>query len=128
VRSLLTVLLGSALLVCRSPLAAHHGAAGLFVATPIEMKGVVTDWRLVNPHPILRVEVTETGGDKAIWEISFGASAASALRRQGFTPATFKIGETLVVKGYPARAAGVKGLNVSGGDGKVTRADGAAIP
>ena len=124
----LTILLGSALLVCGSTLAAHHGAAGLFVATTIEMKGVVTDWRLVNPHPILRVEVTESGGAKAIWEISFGASAASALRRQGFTPATFTIGETLVVKGYPARAAGVKGLNVSGGDGKVTRADGAAVP
>ena len=127
-RPFLAIVAGCALLVAGATLAAHHGAAGLFEATTVEMRGVVTDWRLVNPHPILRVEVADTAGQKATWEISFGASAASALRRQGFTPETFKVGETLVVKGYPAKAPGVKGLNVSGGDGKVTRADGAAVP
>lgn len=123
------VLLGSALLLLSVPLVAHHGAADLFDTTRIvEQKGIVSDWRLVNPHPILRLEIAEAGGEKAIWEISFGPSAASALRRRGFKAETFRIGEMVVVRGHPPKTAGVRAVDVSGADSKVTRANGAAVP
>jgi hypothetical protein len=127
-RPLGAVLLINALLL-NGPLAAHHGAADLFDATKtVEMKGTVSEWRLVNPHPVLRLEVAETNGEKAIWEISFGPSAAGALRRRGFTPQTFRVGEVVVVRGRPPKAAGVKGVDISGAGSRVTRADGSTVP
>jgi hypothetical protein len=50
------------------------------------------------------------------------------MRRQGFTADTFKVGETLTVKGHPATTPGVRGVDVWGKGVSVTRADGRAVP
>jgi hypothetical protein len=120
---------GTLLLALSSPGAAHHGQAGLFDQTRMmELKGAVKQWSFVNPHPILLLEVADEKGAKADWDVYFGPSAVSALRRQGFTPETFRIGEAVVVKGYPATGAGVRGIDVWGKGTSVTRADGKAVP
>ena len=82
---------------------------------------------LRQPHPILLLEVTE-GGVAAEWDVFFGPSGVPFLRRQGFTPDTFRVGETVVVKGRPATGAGVRGADVWGKGTSVTRADGRAVP
>src|SRR5512132_2089666 len=82
-----------------SPGAAHHGQVGLFDQTKVvELKGSVKEWNFVNPHPILVLEVTDQGTTTQ-WDVYFGPSAVSFMKRQGFTRDTFKPGETIVVKG-----------------------------
>lgn len=107
---------------------AHHGQAGLFdEARVIEVRGAVKEWSFVNPHPVLTIEATDDSGGRADWEVYFGPSAVSRLRQQGFSVDTFKLGETLVVKGHPA-TSGAHGIDVWGAGTTVTRADGSAVP
>ena len=123
------MIVGSVILALPPPAVPHHGAAGLFDDTrTLEVKGSVKTWSFVNPHPILVLEVTDENGQKADWDIYFGPAAASALRRRGYAADTFKIGETLTVKGHPAKAAGVRGIDVFGAAATVTRADGTRVP
>jgi hypothetical protein len=120
---------GSLVLALSTSGAAHHGQAGLFDESRIvELKGAVKQWSFVNPHPILLLEVADDKGAKADWDVYFGPSAVSFLRRQGYTPETFRVGETVIVKGHPATGAGVRGIDVWGKGTAVTRADGTAIP
>jgi hypothetical protein len=109
--------------------AGHHGAAGLFdQSRTVELTGSVKRWSFVNPHPILLLALTDESGQEAEWDIYFGPAAASALQRRGIAANTFTIGETLTVKGHPALAAGVRGIDIFGPEGVVTRADGTRVP
>ena len=121
--------IGILFLALSLPGAAHHGQAGLFDQTRmVELKGLVKKWSFVNPHPILIVEVADEKGTKADWDVYFGPSAVSFMRRQGFMPDTFRIGETVTVTGHPATGVGARGIDVWGKGTSVTRADGSAIP
>jgi Family of unknown function (DUF6152) len=121
--------LGSAFLALSLPSSAHHGQAGLFDQTRmVHMTGSVKEWSFVNPHPVLVIEITAADGTTAAWDVYFGPSAMTALRKRGFTAATFKVGDTVVVNGHPATAASARGIDVWGADSSVTRADGTPIP
>jgi hypothetical protein len=123
------VLAVGAILTVSVPGAAHHGQVGLFDESRIvELRGSVKKWSFVNPHPILLLEVTDEKGAQAEWDVYFGPSAVSFMRRNGYTPQTFTIGETVVVKGHPATGAGVRGVDVWGKGVSVTRADGTPVP
>ena len=126
-----TTLILATLLVVAATLRtdAHHGQAGLFDESKVvELKGTVKKWSLVNPHPILLLEVTDESGTKVDWDVYFGPSAAGPLRRQGYTPETFRAGETVIVKGHPSTGAGVRGVDVWGRGVSVTREDGRPVP
>ena len=126
--ALLTVV-GGAVLTLATLAGAHHGAAGLFdVTRTVEVKGSVKMWSFVNPHPVLVLEVTDQNNGNADWDIYFGPAAASALQRRGYAADTFTFGETLIVRGHPAKAAGVRGIDVFGRAGSVTREDGTHVP
>lgn len=121
--------IGMLSLALHLPSAAHHGQAGLFdEARTIELRGSVKQWSFVNPHPILLLEVTDEKGAKADWDVYFGPSGMSFMRRNGYTPQTFKVGETVIVRGHPATGAGVRGVDIWGKGVSVTRADGTPIP
>jgi len=121
--------LGALLLIATVPATAHHGQAGLFDESKVvEVKGTVKKWSLVNPHPILLLEVTNESGARVEWDVYFGPSAAGPLRRQGYTPETFRVGETVIVKGHPSTGAGVRGIDVWGKGVSVTREDGKPVP
>jgi len=121
--------LAALLLTPAVPAAAHHGQVGLFdEAKVVELKGIVKKWSLVNPHPILVLEVTDQNGAKADWDVYFGPSAAGPLRRQGYTPETFRPGETVIVKAHPSTGAEVRGVDVWGRGVSVTREDGKPVP
>ena len=108
--------------------AGHHGQAGLFDESRIvELKGTVKQWNFINPHPILVLEAPDASGVRKDWDIYFGPGAVPSLRRQGFAAETFKVGETVVVKGRPA-TSGAPGMDVSGKGTGVTRADGRSVP
>lgn len=79
----------------------HHSNAPHFDnELEVTKTGVVSEWRLVNPHAFLHFDVTENG--KTVrWRCE--TDAASSLRRRGYTASTFTIGEKLTVIGNPAR-------------------------
>jgi hypothetical protein len=108
--------------------AAHHGQVGLFDDSRIvELKGTVKQWNFINPHPILVLDAPDDKGVRKDWDVYFGPGAVPSLRRQGFAADTFKVGETVVVKGHPA-ASGAPGMDVTGKGTGVTRADGRSVP
>ena len=108
---------------------ARHGAAGLFdISQTVELTGSVKTWSFVNPHPILVVEVIDENGQEKEWDIYFGAPGASILRNRGYGPDTFRFGDVLTLRGHPARAAGVRGIDVFGDAGSVMSPDGTRIP
>lgn len=105
--------------------AGHHSTNAMYdESRTVEVTGTVVQWRFVNPHPYLVVEMT-TNGKTEKWDLSFGGSAVSHLKRQGYTAESFKIGEVIVAKGQPATSETTRGILVRGG---ITRKDGTKIP
>lgn len=105
---------------------AHHSTNDIYDEEQVvEVTGVVTQWRFVNPHPYLVVEVTRPDGRKEEWDLSFGGSAVAPLARRGYSVETFKAGDVIIARGAPARSEDARGLLIRGG---LTREDGTAIP
>jgi len=109
-----------------SSLWAHHSTNDIYHEDQmVEITGVVKEWRFVNPHPFLIVEVTNAEGVTEDWDLSFGGSAVAPLRRRGYTRDTFKAGDVIVARGAPAKSEDARGLLIRGG---LTREDGSPIP
>jgi hypothetical protein len=105
---------------------AHHSTNDIYdESQTVEVTGTVVEWRLVNPHPYLVVEVTGPDGRTEEWDVSFGGSAAAPLRRRGYLPETFKPGEVVIVRGNPSKLESVRGILIRGG---ITREDGTPVP
>ncbi len=122
----LLALAGVSLGFLAAPASAHHSTNNIYHEDQtVEITAVVKEWRLVNPHPFLIVEVEGEDGALEEWDVSFGGSAAGPLRRQGYTPDTFSPGEVIIVRGNPARAEDYHGILVRGG---LRREDGSPIP
>ena len=121
-------LIGALVLGAVVTAAAHHGQAGLFDDTRIvELKGTVKQWSFINPHPILVLDAADEKGVRKEWDVYFGPAAVPSLRRQGFSGDTFKVGETVTVKGHPS-TTGSPGVDVLGKGTGVVRADGRSVP
>jgi hypothetical protein len=78
---------------------AHHSTAGIYQQNvEVELKGKVTAWRFINPHPSLKLEVVDDKGIVHEWDISYGGSAVAHLKRRGYNADTFKPGDIIIVK------------------------------
>lgn len=87
---------------------AHHSTNGIYdEETEVELLGTVKEWRFINPHPTLSLDV-----DGVEWNVSYGGSAVAHLMRRGFSADSFKPGDRIRIKGFAAKAEGVKGLLV----------------
>lgn len=104
------VLLALAFQASQAP--AHHAFAAEFDADkPLELKGVVTKFRLVNPHSWLYLDVKEADGTITNWGVEFGTP--NALAQRGLTKADLAPGTEVLVKGYRAKNGGPYGYAVS---------------
>ena len=112
------------LLASTIPVAAHHSFTSFwYMDRTASIEGVVTEVKLVNPHPSMYVEVTEAGGQKSIWHIT-GRATGSGILRAGWTPETVPVGTRVKVEGLPSRKEGAKTLAA----GKITKlADGSVV-
>lgn len=82
-------------------LQAHHSAAPHFdLNSEVVVEGVITRIRLVNPHAYLYFDV-EKNGKTENWRCEL--SAATALKRRGWTTDLFPKGAKITVNGSPAR-------------------------
>lgn len=100
---------------------AHHSFGGVFDGSrTVDVEGVVREFRLVNPHAEMTLEVANAAGGKELRTVEFDGRLN--LTVGGWTPETIKAGERVKVHGNPARS----------GDGRVwflslTRADGSEL-
>ena len=93
------------LVVLAFPATAHHSFNVFFdMSRTIEIEGVVTSFRLVNPHAEMLVDVPDGAGEPVTWRITARTGPAEA-RREGWVPEDF-IGKQVTVEGNPTRREG----------------------
>ena len=86
---------------------AHHNAASHYLLDQkITVKGVVTEFRLINPHVRIYFDVKADDGEIQKW-LGEG-NASSVLRRRGWTDDHLKPGDVITISGAPARDGGHK--------------------
>jgi hypothetical protein len=105
---------------------AHHAFAAEFDATqPIDVKGVVTKAKWVNPHSWLWFDAKNDDGSVTNWAVEFGAPNALAAR--GLDKQTLKVGDDVRVQGYRSKNGGAFGYSVivTLADGRVFQTGGA---
>jgi hypothetical protein len=102
-------------------LEAHHSITGLFdEEKTVEIAGVLTGFRFLEPHGLVSVETRDEYGRNEVWKGETNGS--EILSRRGWTKDSLRVGEAVTVEGFPAEG-GAKRLRVR----KVTRADGTVL-
>lgn len=95
-----TLFLGAAL-VSLGAFAHHNPAAHYIVDERVEMDGVVTEFRGVNPHSRIYFDKTNERGEVEHW-MAEGDSIIN-LRRAGWADDEFKPGDRVHILGRPSR-------------------------
>jgi len=91
-----------AVLGAAMPISAHHSFSSVFDADkPVEVRGVLTEIRLENPHSWFYVDVTDPSGKVVRW--GFEGSTPTSLIRSGYKPGSLKVGDEVTIKGSHAR-------------------------
>jgi hypothetical protein len=86
------------------PVRAHHSFAAEYDASKaIRLRGVLTKIEWTNPHSYFYLDVKDEQGNVVNWTCEAGAPGA--LSRRGFKRGDLKLGDTIVVDGYPAKDA-----------------------
>lgn len=116
-----------ALLIVPTASSHHNAAAHYQLDGIIEVSGVVTEFRLVNPHARLYFEVRNEDGQLEPWMAEGDASVA--LRRSGWTENQFKAGDRVEIVGRPSHDGSnmlewetitlSDGTTVGGGNGRL---------
>jgi hypothetical protein len=109
---LATFLVLGATLAPLQPARAHHAFAAEFdAAKPLDLKGVVTRARWVNPHSWLHFDVRNADGSVTNWAVEFGTP--NALANKGLTKEDVKAGTEVHIKGYRSKNGGPFGYSVT---------------
>ncbi len=117
----------TALMLVAVTAGAHHSTAGIYQQdVEVELKGKVKEWRFINPHPSLKLEVVDAKGAVHEWDVSYGGSAVVHLKRRGYSASTFKPGDIVIVKGHPTVLKEAYGLLME--TGNPTHEDGTPYP
>ncbi len=99
--------IASAVLLLPAAVIAHHNAASHYLVDQlITVKGVVTEFRLINPHARIYFDVTDDDGEVQKW-LGEG-NASSVLRRRGWADEHLKPEDVITISGSPARDGGYK--------------------
>jgi hypothetical protein len=90
------------LLVVPVLLLAHHSPTIYNDSKPITLKGVVTGWKLINPHPRIYFRVTDAAGKAVDW-IADSEGAPAGWLNGGWRANTLKVGDTIMITGSPSK-------------------------
>ena len=98
---LLVSILGLLLGVASGGTWAHHNTTAKYdAAHPITLTGKVVQFRMINPHSEIDLDVTDEQGNTVTWYVEAGAS--SVLYRRGWRTDDLKPGDTVTIIGRPA--------------------------
>ena len=93
----------SMLLLCMTVAHAHHSFSAVYDGTKqTTVTGVVTQFRFVNPHAMMYLDVVDASGKVAKWVVEFDGRLN--LSNFGWTADSIKSGERVVVTGNPSHA------------------------
>ena len=90
-----------AVLLLATPAFAHHSFGTFDLNRKIEIVGTIAGIDFVNPHSWLRVNVTSPDGRVALYRCEM--RGATVLRRSGWSPEMFVVGQRITVQGAPDR-------------------------
>ncbi len=100
-RTLVGLAAGLLLATACGPLFGHHNTVSKYDEEhPVTVTGTVKQFRMVNPHGRIEVEVKEESGAVALWDIESGS--ASGLYRRGWRTSDLKPGDRVTATGAPA--------------------------
>ena len=89
------------LLMVSGPLFAHHGAAAYETGKPVTVQGTVTEFRFINPHCEIFVDVKDASGKVENWIGELGG--VTGLSRTGWTKSLVKPGDQITLIGNRPR-------------------------
>lgn len=82
----------------------HHSIGATYQQKEeITLEGTLVQFLFRNPHSFVHIEVPDKNGEMQRWSVEWGG--ATALRGQGVTRDTFKVGEEVIITGNPSRTA-----------------------
>jgi hypothetical protein len=97
-----TLLAGAVLTALGGVAMAHHSFAMFDQEHPVDLVGVVKEWKYTAPHAFIILEVKDADGSTQLWSLEGGAP--SGLIRDGWTSKTLKPGDELQLKIDPLRS------------------------
>src|SRR6516162_9923366 len=119
-RSLLAILASAALMVTSGAGMAHHSFAMFDQDNPIELEGIVQEFKYTSPHTFILLQVKGPDGSITVWNLE--GATPSALAREGWSAKSIKAGDELKMKVAPLRSGAPGGQWTSEGtkyrDGK----------
>ncbi len=92
-------MLAAIALVAARQVDAHHSFAIYDSDNPVELTGVVEEFRWANPHTWIVLGVPNDDGSTSSWELEMGP--INMMSRQGWTPTTLEPGDRIVVRANP---------------------------
>ena len=110
-RRQLAVLASCAFVATSGAVLAHHSFAMFDQENPIELEGVVQEFKFTSPHSFIILQVRQQDGGTQLWSLEGGAP--SALVRDGWSSKTLKPGDELQLTVEPLRS-GAPGGSWSG--------------
>jgi hypothetical protein len=94
------MLLGVSLLTFAGAVHAHHSFAPVYDAQrTVTVQGVVTEFRFINPHALMSIDVTDEAGRVVKWTVEFDGRLN--LTEGGWTERSIVVGERIAVSGNP---------------------------
>jgi len=96
------LLLTGVLFTAGGPAFAHHSFAMFDRDNPVELEGIVQEFKLSNPHTFILLEAKQKDGSTKVWNLE--GMSPSGLVREGWSSRTLKVGDELKLIIWPLRS------------------------
>jgi hypothetical protein len=95
------------LLLQHGSLRAHHAFSPVYDGSKtVTITGTLTDFKLVNPHAMMTIDVVDKAGKRIVWTVEM--PGLLSLTRLGWTDKTVAVGDRLTVSGNPTHTGSAR--------------------